>query len=106
MIHAVPNWVLFGLVVLAALVGLAINVWWERSSSDESSEDEGFGLNDLVTPITTLAVVLLAFIMVEGLNSYGRAREHIGAEARIIDQMGEAAERVDDESLGQEIQPD
>lgn len=95
-----PNWLLFVLVVGAALLGLAINRW----SVARPAQGEGFGLNDLVGPITTLAVVLLAFIMVEGLSSYGRAREQIAAEARIVDQMGESAARVEDADVNRRLQ--
>lgn len=96
------NWVIIVGVALALVLGLAANRFWARRP--DTREDEGFGTKDLVGPITSLAVLLMAFIMVEGLSSYGRARENIGAEARVLDNFSEAAGRVRDRSASRQLQ--
>ena len=68
-----PNWAIAVAVAGALVAGLAANRWWARGHDDSS--EEGFGVKDIVGPVTTLAVILLAFIMVEALNSYARSRE-------------------------------
>lgn len=69
-------------VSLAVILGIVTNRRWVAHSQPG---DDGLGLSDLVNPMTALAA-MLAFIMVEALASYGRAREQIGIEARIVDQ--------------------
>ena len=88
-------------LVLALVVGVTANRHWSARHVGE-----GLELSDLVNPITTIAAVLLAFVMVEALASYGRAREHAGAEARIVDEAAEVAARLGDRELGRAYQAD
>ena len=90
-------------MVVALFMGVLGNRWWTRR--DPSSE-EGLSVSDLVTPLTTLAVVLLAFVMVEAINSYGRARDQIGTEARVVNEMGDSATRVGDPTISTALQQD
>lgn len=96
----IPNWLMIVGVALALVLGLVFNHRARRRYEDE----DGLGVSDLVTPLTTLAVVLLAFVMVESLSSFGRAREDIGQEARAVDKMSESAARLADEPAGTRIQ--
>ncbi|MDQ6746499.1 MAG: hypothetical protein M3010_00120 [Candidatus Dormibacteraeota bacterium] len=96
--------VVFGvLMVVALLFGVLGNRWWARH---DASSEEGLSISDLVTPLTTLAVVLLAFVMVEAISSYGRAREQIGTEARVVNEMGDSATRVADPAISTALQQD
>ncbi len=97
------GWVVAVLIVAALAAGVAGNRWW--TVHDESSSD-GLGINDLLTPLTTLAVVLLAFLMVEALSSYGRARDNVGTEARVVNEMGDSSARISDPTINVAFQQD
>jgi hypothetical protein len=94
---------MFGIIAVALVAGLVANRWWVARSG---SDDEGLDLKDVIGPVSTLAVVLLAFVVVEAISSYGRAREDIGLEARALDAFGEAALRVEDAADSRELQAD
>ena len=89
------------LLLLALVVGVTVNRRWTVGHGGE-----GLDIGDLVNPITTIAAILLAFVMVEALSTYGRARENAGAEARIVDEAAEAAARLHDTGLAREYQAD
>lgn len=91
------------LMIVALVLGVIGNCWW--SSHDDSSE-EGLDISDLVAPLTTLAVVLLAFIMVEAISSYGGAGEDIGIEARVVNEMGDNATRIENPAINITFQQD
>jgi len=78
-------------LVVAVIVGIALNRRW-------APKHDGAGLDiaDLINPIVTIAAILLAFVMVEALASYGRARDYAGAEARVVDEEAESAGRLGD----------
>lgn len=103
-IGTVPEVVIVLGVALAVVLGIVGNRWWVAHR--RPAEDEGLSLGDLVNPVTALAAILLAFIMVEALASYGRARDHIGVEARIVDQYAETAGRLADVSASRGLQGD
>jgi hypothetical protein len=88
-------------LLLALVVGVTVNRRWTAVHPGE-----GLEISDLINPITTIAAILLAFVMVEALSTYGRAREHAGSEARIVDEVAEAAARLHDRELGREFQAD
>ena len=48
----------------------------------------------------------MAFVLAQSLASYGRARENVGTEARVVNEMSEAALRLDDTGAGTRIQGD
>lgn len=98
-----PDLVIAAALVLAVAVGIAGNRWWGRR---ERSAEDGLGLSDLANPVMTVTVVLLAFIMVEALSSFGRAREHAGTEARLVDQLAQAAVRVGDPVVARDLEGD
>lgn len=100
------DWLIVVAVVAAVVAGLLANRRWNPhdADGDADGDDEGLGLGDFVNPVTTLAVILLAFVMVESLSSYGRARDNIGQEARVVDLLGETAGRVQDPDFARELQ--
>jgi hypothetical protein len=93
------------IIILSLLIALCVGVIANRRWTSEHADD-GLGIGDLINPITTIAAILLAFVMVEALSTYGRAREHAGSEARIVDEAAEAAARLHDRDLGREFQAD
>ncbi len=62
-----PNWLIIVAVLAALALGLLGNRWWRGLSG--SDESQGFDIGDVVGPVTTLAVVLLAFLVVEAISS-------------------------------------
>ncbi|MFE6979298.1 hypothetical protein [Streptomyces sp. NPDC057682] len=76
---------------LALLAGLAANRWLRPRLL---SEDDGTGMavKDLVGPLLTLTVLLLAFVLVTANGSYGKAEVASRGEARAVDRLVEAAE--------------
>ncbi|MEU5001715.1 hypothetical protein [Streptomyces sp. NPDC021622] len=76
--------------VVALLAGLAANRFLRpRLMSDD---DAGMAVKDLVGPLLTLTVLLLAFVLVTASGSYGKAEVASRGEARALDQLTEIAE--------------
>jgi hypothetical protein len=99
----IPIWSILVLVVTAMVIGVIGNRWVRRR---HPLEDTGFGVKELVGPVTTLGVVLMAFVMAQSLASYGRARENVGTEARVVNEMAESAQRLDDTAAAARVQSD
>ncbi|MFJ6799049.1 hypothetical protein [Streptomyces sp. NPDC091268] len=55
-------------------------------------DDSGVAVKDLVGPLLTLTVLLLAFVLVTANGSYGKAEVASRGEARAVDQLVESAE--------------
>ncbi|MFH8295435.1 hypothetical protein [Streptomyces sp. NPDC018059] len=77
--------------VLALLAGLAANRFLRPRLVSED-DDAGMCVKDLVGPLLTLTVLLLAFVLVTANGSYGKAEVAARGEARAVDQLVEAAE--------------
>lgn len=77
--------------VLALLAGLAANRCL-RPLLITADDDEGMAVKDLVGPLLTLTVLLLAFVLVTASGSYGKAEVASRGEARALDQLVETAE--------------
>lgn len=98
-----PEWLILVAVPLALIVGLLANRWLGREARDQTI-GEGLGIKEAVGPVTTLAVLLLAFVMVSAMGSYSDARQEIGNEARVVDQLAESASRIEDQATSRELQ--
>ncbi|MGW6023947.1 bestrophin-like domain [Streptomyces sp. NPDC055099] len=83
--------------VLALLAGLAANRWLRPRLMDD--DDTGMAVKDLVGPLLTLTVLLLAFVLVTASGSYGKAEVASRGEARALDQLTEIAEYAPAEEL-------
>ncbi|MFF8375993.1 hypothetical protein ACF07V_07690 [Streptomyces sp. NPDC015661] len=83
------------LVILVAvgalLAGLAANRYLRPRLLTED-DDTGMAVKDLVGPLLTLTVLLLAFVLVTANGSYGKAEVASRGEARALDQLVETAE--------------
>ncbi|WP_306336897.1 hypothetical protein [Streptomyces sp. KL118A] len=77
--------------VLALLAGLAANRYL-RPRLITADDDEGMAVKDLVAPLLTLTVLLLAFVLVTASGSYGKGEVAARGESRALDQLVEAAE--------------
>ncbi|GGY43110.1 bestrophin-like domain [Streptomyces omiyaensis] len=79
-------------VMVAALVlGLAANHYRRRRASPDGDAEEA-SVSDLVSPLETLAVLLVAFVIVVAAESFGAAGAAVGAEAHRVDQLYEVAD--------------
>ncbi|WP_172385918.1 hypothetical protein [Streptomyces sp. MNP-20] len=77
--------------VLALLAGLLANRYL-RPRLITADDNEGMAVKDLVGPLLTLTVLLLAFVLVTASGSYGKAEVASRGEARALDQLVETAE--------------
>ncbi|MFE7517015.1 hypothetical protein ACFU8I_38185 [Streptomyces sp. NPDC057540] len=77
--------------VAALLAGLAANRYLRPRLLSED-DDTGMAVKDLVGPLLTLTVLLLAFVLVTANGSYGKAEVASRGEARALDQLVETAE--------------
>lgn len=77
-------------IVAALLVGLLANRFI-RARSRGDDENEGYSLNDLMSPFETLAVLLLAFVLVVAAESFDAAEQSVKAEADAIENLYEVA---------------
>ncbi|MFI5531795.1 hypothetical protein ACIA8O_25010 [Kitasatospora sp. NPDC051853] len=75
----------------ALLLGLAANRFL-RPLLLKEDDGTGMAVKDLVGPLLTLTVLLLAFVLVTANGSYGKAEVASRGEARALDQLVETAE--------------
>ncbi|MGW6055325.1 bestrophin-like domain [Streptomyces sp. NPDC055189] len=78
--------------VLALCAGLAANRFLRPRLLPDDGDDTGMAVKDLVGPLLTLTVLLLAFVLVTASGSYGKAEVAARGEARALDQLTEIAE--------------
>ncbi|MFF2574114.1 hypothetical protein [Streptomyces sp. NPDC058084] len=80
-------------VIMAAALaaGLTANRL-RRHRVPTGGEDEEASISDLISPLETLAVLLVAFVIVVAAESYGTAGSAAGAEAHRVDQLYEVAD--------------
>lgn len=86
------------IIILPLLIAVAVGITLNRRWAPQHA-GAGLDIADLINPIVTIAAILLAFVMVEALASYGRARDFAGAEARVVDEEAEAAGRLADREI-------
>ncbi|MEU5921929.1 hypothetical protein [Streptomyces sp. NPDC047141] len=84
-------WLVITVAVIALLAGLAANRFLRPKLLSED-DDSGMAVKDLVGPLLTLTVLLLAFVLVTANGSYGKAEVASRGEARALDQLVETAE--------------
>ncbi|WP_306318487.1 MULTISPECIES: hypothetical protein [unclassified Streptomyces] len=75
----------------ALIAGLVANRYLRPRLLTED-DDSGMAVKDLVAPLLTLTVLLLAFVLVTANGSYGKAEVASRGEARALDQLVETAE--------------
>ena len=74
-----PTWVIvFGVLVGALAVGLLANRWVRPFAK---SEVQGVKLELLISPLLTLTVLLLAFVLVQVFSSFRASKDASGLEA-------------------------
>ncbi|MHC5904524.1 bestrophin-like domain [Streptomyces sp. S6] len=77
-------------IMTALAVGLTANHFRRRRHAGDD-EDEA-SVSDLISPLETLAVLLVAFVIVVAAESYGSASAAVEAEAGRVDQLYEVAD--------------
>lgn len=79
-------------IVVSVLAALAVGLLANRYVRPfATAEVQGIKLESMIAPVLTLAVILLAFVLVETFASFGRAKESAGEEARKVDFQFELA---------------
>ncbi|XVV01373.1 hypothetical protein ACQPW3_28710 [Actinosynnema sp. CA-248983] len=76
--------------VVALVGGLAVN--WLLKKRRSMADGEALTIRDLASPMETLAVLLLAFVLVVAAESYSAAEEAVRVEANVVDHFFEVAE--------------
>lgn len=74
------------LIVVALVAGLLCNRLLRREDGDDAPS-----ITDLVSPLETLAVLVLAFVLVGAAESYGAAEDAAASEAATVDHLFETA---------------
>ncbi|MBT2546369.1 DUF4239 domain-containing protein [Streptomyces sp. ISL-44] len=77
-------------IATALAVGLIANHLRRRRLTDD--DDDEASVSDLISPLETLAVLLVAFVIVVAAESYGAAATAVQAEASRVDQLYEVAD--------------
>ena len=77
-----------GIIVLALVAGLLCNRLLRRRGDNEDTPS----ITDLISPLETLAVLILAFVLVGAAESYSEAEDAAAAEASTVDHLFETAE--------------
>ncbi|WP_306324671.1 hypothetical protein [Streptomyces venezuelae] len=80
------------IIATALAVGLIANQVRRRRRAAEGGDGEEASVSDLVSPLETLAVLLVAFVIVLAAESYGSAGTAVEAEASRVDQLYEVAD--------------
>ncbi|MCX2183874.1 DUF4239 domain-containing protein [Streptomyces sp. SKN60] len=80
------------LIMAAALAAGLLANWLRRRRAAAGPEDEEASISDLISPLETLAVLLVAFVIVVAAESYGAAGAAVEAEAHRVDQLYEVAD--------------
>ncbi|MGH3761627.1 hypothetical protein [Actinophytocola sp.] len=75
------------IIVLALVVGLFGNRLLRRRESDDA-----LSVTDLISPLETLAVLILAFVLVGAAESYSEAEDAAATEAATVDHLFETAD--------------
>ncbi|MGW6568080.1 bestrophin-like domain [Streptomyces sp. NPDC054975] len=79
------------IMLIALVAGLFANRVRSARTADEQEDSEA-SVSDLISPLETLAVLLVAFVIVVAAESFGAAGEAVGAEASRVDQLYEVAD--------------
>ncbi len=81
------------IIATALAVGLFANqVRRRRRAAGGGGDGEEASVSDLVSPLETLAVLLVAFVIVLAAESYGSAATAVESEAGRVDQLYEVAD--------------
>ncbi|MFE4635342.1 hypothetical protein ACFRJ1_18485 [Streptomyces sp. NPDC056773] len=81
--------------LIAALVALAAGIAANRFLRPRlmgGDDAEGMGVRDLIGPLLTLTILILAFMLVTASSSSGRAEDAARAEAHALDHLAEVAD--------------
>ncbi|MEV5599504.1 hypothetical protein [Streptomyces sp. NPDC052496] len=90
--------------VIALILGLIAHHFLRRR--DDEADDEGLSVKDLLGPVQTLTVLILAFVLATAAGSYNRAEEAVHSEANAADHLAETAEYLPDAAQRRRVQAD
>lgn len=87
--------------VAALLLGLVAHHFLRRHDTD--ADDEGLSVRDLTSPVQTLTVLILAFVLATAAGSCNRAEEN---EANAVDHLEETADFLPNAAQRRRVQAD
>ncbi|MFK8849949.1 hypothetical protein [Streptomyces sp. Ac-502] len=90
--------------VVALILGLIAHHFLRRHDSE--ADDVGLSVKDLISPVQTLTVLILAFVLATAAGSYNRAEEAVHTEANAADHLAETAEFLPDAAQRRRVQAD
>ncbi|MEU4203788.1 hypothetical protein [Streptomyces sp. NPDC045470] len=90
--------------VVALILGLIAHHFLRRNDSE--ADDEGLSVKDLLSPVQTLTVLILAFVLATAAGSYNRAEEAAHNEANAADHLAETADYLHDATQRHRVQAD
>lgn len=95
------------LIVVAVVIGLAYNrlVWRPRQEAGDLSSD-GLQMKEVTGPLASLAVLLVAFTLVQSFNSWSGAKRAEAGEAAATLNLFRQAELYGDARLRDEVRGD
>lgn len=80
------------IVVAAVALALGLTAHHFLRRNDTDADDEGLSVRDLISPVQTLTVLILAFVLATAAGSYNRAEEAVHNEANAADHLAETAD--------------
>ncbi|WP_030018835.1 DUF4239 domain-containing protein [Streptomyces monomycini] len=90
--------------VVALILGLIAHHFLRRHDSE--ADDVGLSVKELISPVQTLTVLILAFVLATAAGSYNRAEEAVHSEANAADHLAETAEFLPDAAQRHRVQAD
>ncbi|WP_206507826.1 bestrophin-like domain [Streptomyces chrestomyceticus] len=90
--------------VVALFLGLIAHHFLRRRDTD--ADDKGMSVQDLIGPVQTLTVLILAFILATAATSYHKAQEAVHSEANAVDHLVEVADFLPDSAQRRRVQAD
>jgi Protein of unknown function (DUF4239) len=92
------------IVVFAVAAALTVNrLVWRRGQEAGTIPSDGLQLKEVTAPLATLAVLLLAFVLVQSFSSWSGARQAEAAEANATLLLFREADLINNPRLRQEV---
>ncbi|KEF06591.1 MULTISPECIES: bestrophin-like domain [Streptomyces] len=94
------------IVVAAVALALGLTAHHFLRRNDTDADDEGLSVRDLISPVQTLTVLILAFVLATAAGSYNRAEEAVHNEANAADHLAETADFLPNAAQRRRVQAD
>ncbi|WP_030608893.1 DUF4239 domain-containing protein [Streptomyces sclerotialus] len=89
---------------VALLLGIIAHHFLRRRDTD--ADDAGLSVKDLMSPVQTLTVLILAFVLATAATSFHKAQDAVQNEANAVDHLVEMAGFVPDDAQRRRVEAD